>query len=192
MIELILRARSVLSELIWSGDLRAGDRADAREALNDLVCSCSTKPRCSEDPFTKPYVIQSGDSLERIARRSDVNVEWGMLQMMNEIRNPRPIRADQRIKVPSGTFHAIVTKSEYVMDLYLENDSGRVIIASFPVGLGELDGTPTGRFKVRSSPSWSIRLDQPENRRVLLSGRPDESDRERWIDSRGSIRRTNR
>ena len=182
-----LRARSVLSELIWSGDLRAGDRADAREALNDLGLQLFYRSlRSPEDPFTKPYVIQSGDSLERIARRSDVNVEWGMLQMMNEIRNPRLIRADQRIKVPSGTFHAIVTKSEYVMDLYLENDSGRVIIASFPVGLGELDGTPTGRFKVRSrsklvNPPWT----NPGTGEYFYPDDPMNPIGERWIGLEG-------
>jgi len=182
-----IQARAMLSGLVESGALGASDAVDAREALNglgDLLFYRSL--RSPQDPFTRPYVIQSGDSLERIAKRDDINVEWGMLQMMNEIRNPRLIRANQRIKVPSGTFHAVVTKSDYVMDLYLENESGRVIIASFPVGLGELDGTPTGRFKVRSrsklvNPPWT----NPRTGEYFYPDDPMNPIGERWIGLEG-------
>lgn len=143
-----LRARAILSDLIASGDLEGADRAAARSSLNTLgEMLFFTSMRSPEDAFTSHYVIQNGDSLERISKRDGINVEWGMLQTMNGISDPGRIRIDQRLKIPVGTFHAIVSKTEYTMDLFLENESGRVIIASYPVGLGELNGTPTGDRK---------------------------------------------
>ena len=181
------RARAILSDLIASGDLEGEDRVAARDSLNTLgEMLFFNSMRSPDDAFTSQYVIQNGDSLERIAKRDGINVEWGMLQTMNGISNPSRIRIDQRLKIPVGTFHAVVSKTEYVMDLFLENESGRVIIASYPVGLGELNGTPTGRFKVRSrsklkNPPWT----NPRTGERFYPDDPKNPIGERWIGLEG-------
>lgn len=183
-----LEARVELSELIGARMLGPADRRTARESLNMLGEALFFTPnRLPEDPFTRPYVIQGGDSLERIARRDDVNVEWGMIQEINGIRNPALIRQGQRLKLPDGTFHAMVSKREYVLDLWLENEDGRVIIASMPVGLGELNGTPTGSFRVRSNsklknPQWK----NPRTGEFFLPDDPENPIGERWIGLEGT------
>ena len=183
-----LKARQELSELVGSRALSEQDRTAARLALNELSNRIFFTPsRLSQDTFTKQYVVQGGDSLERIARRDDINVEWGMIQDLNEISNPAMIRLGQRLKIPNGTFHAMVSKREYTMDLWLENSDGRVIIASMPVGLGELGGTPTGNFKIRNNsklknPQWK----NPRTGEFFLPDDPMNPIGERWIGLQGT------
>jgi LysM repeat protein len=183
-----LEARRDLSELVASDTLGKQDRAAAREALNQLNNRIFFTPsRLTKDTFTKQYVVQSGDSLERIARRDDIHVEWGMIQDLNDISNPAMIRLGQRLKIPNGTFHAMVSKSEYTLDLWLENADGRVIIASMPVGLGELNGTPTGNFRIRKNsklknPQWK----NPRTGEFFLPDDPMNPIGEHWIGLQGT------
>ncbi len=183
-----LKARQELSDLVGSGTLSEQDRTAARLALNELGNRIFFTPsRLPEDTFTKQYVVQGGDSLERIARRDDIHVEWGMIQDLNQINNPAMIRLGQRLKVPKGTFHAMVSKREYILDLWLENSDGRVIIASMPVGLGELNGTPTGNFKIRNNsklknPQWK----NPRTGEFFLPDDPMNPIGERWIGLQGT------
>lgn len=183
-----LEARQELSDLVARGTLGRQDRETARKSLNELGDRIFFTPsRLPEDTFSRQYVVQSGDSLERIARRDDIHVEWGMIQDLNDISNPSMIRLGQRLKIPNGTFHAMVSKSEYTLDLWLENADGRVIIASMPVGLGELNGTPTGNFRIRSNsklknPQWK----NPRTGEFFLPDDPMNPIGERWIGLQGT------
>ena len=139
-----------------------------------------------QDPFVGKYVVQPGDSLSRIAQNADVKAEWMMIKRMNRLDNPNAIRVGQSLKIPIGTFHAEVSKSDYILDLYLENEHGRVVVASCPVGLGEFDATPTGRFVVREhskliNPQWR----NPRTGEFFYSDDPENPIGERWIGIKG-------
>jgi lipoprotein-anchoring transpeptidase ErfK/SrfK len=183
-----LRARLELSNLVAGGELDATDRAAARSALNQLGRTIFYTPEMiPEDRFTRRYQIQSGDSLDRIARRKDVHAEWTMIQDINQISNPSRIQLGQGLKLPVGVFHAIVSKSDFVMDLYLSNEHGDIIVASYPVGLGALNGTPTGGFRVRSNsklvnPQWK----NPRTGEFFLPDDPSNPIGERWIGLEGT------
>ena len=131
-------------------------------------------------------MVQSGDSLSRIAKNADVKAEWMMIKRINRLTNPNAIRVGQSLKIPVGTFHAEVSKSNYTFDLFLENEHGRVLVASYPVGLGEFDATPTGRFVVREhskliNPQWR----NPRTGEFFYSNDPKNPIGERWIGIKG-------
>ena len=182
-----MEARRQLSDLVMEGMLGSNDRAAARAALTRLGADLFYTPNMMPgDPFVRRYLIQGGDSLDRIARQSDVHVEWGMIQDINMIRDPARIRLGQALKLPVGVFHAHVSKSDFTLDLYLSNGEDEVIIASYPVGLGALNGTPTGRFKVRSNsklknPQWK----NPRTGEFFLPDDPSNPIGERWIGLQG-------
>ena len=182
-----ITARSRLTELVVAGSLPPGEAFRARMILNRLGEVLMFDPSVlPQDPFVAKYVVQPGDSLSRIAKNADLKSEWMMIKRINRITNPNSIRVGQSLKIPVGTFHAVVSKSDYLLDLFLENDEGRVLIASCPVGLGEFDATPVGRFVVREqskliNPQWR----NPRTGEFFYSDDPENPIGERWIGIRG-------
>jgi LysM repeat protein len=182
-----IAARSGLTSLIASGSLGARDLSSARAELNELGRILFFDPSSlPNDPFVARYTVSSGDSLSRIAQRGQISADWRIIQRLNNLKNPNAIRIGQSLKVPAGTYHAIVHKSDYTMDLYLENETGKVIIASYPVGLGAYDGTPTGRFVVRTNsrlvnPQWT----NPRTGEFFYADDPENPIGERWIGLKG-------
>lgn len=179
-----VEARAALTELLLAGGLSNADDRLARAAIERINARLVMSPEpVAGDPFSRIYQVQPGDSLERIARRETGNaVDWRFIQRTNGIRNPRAIQVGQRVKLPVGHFHAMVDKSEYRMDLFLVNDSGRVLVRSFPVGLGELNSTPEGVARVRAGsklidPEWH----NPRTREYFASGHPENPIGTRWI-----------
>lgn len=152
----LVEARQTLSMALEQLDPYGKDANIAREQLgkiNDvLVFSNKIAPN---DPFGKAHKIASGEYLSTIAKR--YGTDWMFLARINNIKDPGRIQVGQTIKVIDGTFHALVRKSAFELDLYLGEGSDRVFVRSFSVGLGELDSTPVGRFAVLSrvsNPSW--------------------------------------
>ncbi|MAJ47079.1 MAG: hypothetical protein CBC35_07425 [Planctomycetes bacterium TMED75] len=182
-----LAARMQLSQLVASETLGPGEAMEARKELNRLAGVLLFDPSVlPQDPFVDRYVVQPGDSLSRIARNTGVKSEWTMIKRINQITNPNSIRVGQSLKIPVGTFHARVSKQDYRLDLFLENEHGRVLVASCPVGLGEFDATPTGRFVVREqsklvNPQWR----NPRTGEFFYSDDPENPIGERWIGIKG-------
>jgi lipoprotein-anchoring transpeptidase ErfK/SrfK len=154
-----VEARRMLTQAYESRALAPADEVRARQALalvsDVLVFSPSI---VSGDPFASAYVVQSGDTLQKIAK--PCRIEWEFLARINRMSNPRGLQINQKIKTITGPFHAIVDKDEYRLDLYLGEGSQRVFVRSFTVGLGEYNSTPVGRFKVRprsklKDPAWT-------------------------------------
>jgi len=114
------------------------------------------------DPLSRLYTVKRGDSLSQIARREKLGTHWGLIQRINGLSSPERIREGQKLKLVAGTFHAVVDKSDFRLDLYhgeTEEPDSWVFIASFDVGLGEGDSTPIGQFVVRddgklANPGW--------------------------------------
>ncbi len=150
--------------------MNSGDLVAAREALNPAIASAQLpeselklamqlqeqinetlvfSPRIvPADKWVDSYVLKPGDILQRIAPRYSITP--GLIQRINNIPDPRRIRAGQTIKVINGPFHAVVTKSAFKMDIYLgaPGGEGSVYVCTLPVGLGMDDSTPVGTWQV--------------------------------------------
>jgi len=179
-----IRVREELTELLVAGGLAASQERNARETLNRINGRLLFSPHVQpDDPFVRTYSVQPGDSLERIARRELAGgPDWRFVQRINGIRNPRGLQINQRLKLPVGTFHAVVDKSEFRMDLFLVDGGRRVLVASYPVGLGELNSTPEGVAKVRKGsklidPEWY----NPRTSEYFAADDPGNPIGEHWI-----------
>jgi hypothetical protein len=176
-------ARRALTAALLSGALEPADEEFARDrlaALNRrLVFSPEVVPG---DPFCRRYAVGPGDRLGGIARAERLAVDWRFIMRINRMVSERSLRAGQRLKLVTGPFHAVVDKSDFRLDLYLGNGADRVFVASFPVGLGEFDQTPVGRFRVRPrskliDPQWT----NPRTGQRYASDDPTNPIGEHWI-----------
>lgn len=182
-----IEARRVLT-IAWRTErLSAADRATAGTLANRLSEIVLFDQRIFEgDPFSKRYIVQSGDALERIARREGVETEWAFIATLNNLPNPNAIRIGQTLKLPVGTFHAEIFKDDYRLDLYQQSGSDRVLVGTYQVGLGEFGSTPVGLFRIRPAsklinPEW---LD-PRSRKTYAGSDPLNPIGKRWIGIQG-------
>lgn len=168
----------------------ASDRASIREQMAALNADLIFSPRVyPNDPFSTKYTVQGGDSLSRIAQVEGVATEWRLIQRVNRLSNPGGIFEGQTLKLVRGPFNAVVTKSAYRMDVYIgppEEVDQWVYVRSFPVGLGELDGTPVGAFTVRRhskliDPFWR----NPRTGEEFSASDPENPIGEHWIGLEG-------
>jgi len=188
----LVDARRLLSEALLDERTAPGDKSSLRSQISSINERLLFSPTiASDDPLVSRYVIEGGDALSRISRKTGADVDWRFIQRINQISDPRRIRVGQTLKIVKGPFHAIVDKSDYRMDVYAEIPTsaggGAVFIRSFPVGLGELDSTPTGEWIVRDdsklvNPHWI----NPRTGERFSADNPDNPIGERWIGLRGT------
>lgn len=183
----LVEGRAALSQLIFNeaAPLSAADAQRGRDAAvkanEQLIWS---KEVVEGDPLVEVYVVQAGDLLGSIARR--FGVPYPFLEDINRTPANR-MRAGQRLKVIRGPFHAIVSKSEFRMDLYLTSPEGEnIYAASFPVGLGEGDSTPPGLWRIArgskvTNPDWR----NPRTGKYYKATDPDNPIGERWMKLEG-------
>lgn len=182
-----VQARRVLTDVLLSGSLGEAEAARVRERIaelnEELVFSPSVRP---DDPFSIEYTIQPNDALSRIPKKMGLLIDWRLLQLVNRIDDPKRIRLDQRLKLVTGPFHAIVHKNAFRMDIYMGEPDDLVYVRSFDVGLGEFNSTPEGRFVVRSdsklvNPAWR----NPRTGQRYAPDDPANPIGERWIGLQG-------
>lgn len=180
-------ARRLLTASIMKDDLTDAEAQQAREALKKinetLVFSPTIVPG---DTLAASYTIESGDNLQKVARKLSVNADWRLLKRINKITDERKLREGQRIKVIAAPFHAVVSKGQYRLDLYLGDGEDRVFVRSFAVGLGEYNSTPTGLFRVRPkskliNPQWT----NPRTGEHFSADDPKNPIGDRWIGLEG-------
>lgn len=191
-----LRAKESVEEALRLRD--AGKIIEARELLNDTLneklspnLRSAVKFQLSKlaeqwlfsgevfdgDKLTTRYQVQKGDHLERIANQYKVPYE--ILMQINHIDRPELLRADQWIKVIEGPFNAVVYKSNFTMDLYLQDK----YIKTYRVGLGKAEyETPSGRWRVENGgklikPTWT----DPDTGKTYVGSDPDYPLGSRWI-----------
>ncbi|MFI4896459.1 MAG: L,D-transpeptidase family protein, partial [Phycisphaerales bacterium JB059] len=159
----LVAARATLSDALRTRGLGRDEQQRLRAALKDLNETIVFSPRIIPgDTMVEEYRVSAGDSLGKIARTRELGTHWKLIQRINGIARPERIRVGQRLKLVRGPFHAIVTKSEYRIDLYHgppDEPERWTYITSRPVGLGLDDSTPVGRFVVREdskleNPAW--------------------------------------
>jgi LysM repeat protein len=128
-----------------------------------------------DDQLCARYKVEPGDSLEAIGRR--FNIPYRILMRINNIGDPKALRAGEMIKVINGPFHCKVYRSTFTMDLYLRD----TFVRSFTVGLGKPGReTPTGRWMVKGkllSPTWT----DPDTGKTYEAQDPDYPLGARWI-----------
>lgn len=156
-------------------DLQKSDYVSARDTLNEVLSLKITPQersrvkkqmaRLSEvwmkvafpgDRLTGSYKVRSGDNLEAIGKRYKVPAE--LLMKINGISDPKRLQAEQNLKVVNGPFHAIIYKSSFELDLYLQN----TYVKTYKVGIG-LPGkeTPAGKWRVEPGDGKLVRPDWP-------------------------------
>ena len=129
------------------------------------------------DKLTSSYQVQKGDHLERIANKYKVPFE--ILMQINGIPRPELLQAGKKIKVIEGPFNVVVYKSNFTMDLYLQDK----YIKTYRVGLGRVEyETPSGRWQVESGgklikPTWT----DPDTGKTYVGNDPDYPLGSRWI-----------
>ncbi|MCC6661919.1 MAG: L,D-transpeptidase family protein [Phycisphaerales bacterium] len=182
--------RSRLSRLILDPTTPEADRARMRDEVAKINDELVFSPRVAAgDPFTTIYAVQSGDALERIARKTHAAGHWRLIQRINGLANPNRIQLNQKLKVVTGPFHAVVNKAAFRMDIFMGDaavPAGWVFVRSFPVGLGKGGGTPIGKFVVKrnsklENPYWV----NPRTGEQFGKDDPKNPIGERWIGLEG-------
>ena len=146
----LLAARDLLSGLFFSGTLSAAQEQQAVQDLTMLAEMTIFNPRIvGDDPYAMQYTIRSGDNLIAVERRLALHMPTQILVKINNLGSAAALRAGATLKLIQGPVHAVVSKSRFAMDLYLQRDNGsRVFLIRLPVGLGTDGSTPLGSFQV--------------------------------------------
>ncbi len=172
----IIEARDRLNELL---PMASGQQ---REFVKEQLTALSDKWLFSSivfpsDKLCSDYRVSPGDLLSKIGDM--YNVPYEILMQINGIDRPELLRAGTTLKVINGPFNAIVYRSTFTMDLYLQN----TYVRSFKVGLGKAGmETPTGRWRVKKGgklikPIWT----DPISGKTYHPEDPDYPLGSRWI-----------
>lgn len=125
----------------WYGDPHFTPEEDA-QVTNLLDQLAGTVIYSREHLLERPYDVQPGDTLEKVADAYEV--PWELLANINGLRDPRAVRPGNQLKVVKGPFDAYVNLSKFQLVLYLGNRyAGR-----FQIGIGKDQETPEGKFVV--------------------------------------------
>jgi LysM repeat protein len=196
------QAAELITEAMSYLEAKPANIIDARERLNEALPlpmseqqGAFVKARLSEladkwlfsrtifpqDKLTGPYKVKPGDLLAGIGKQYKVPYE--ILMEINKMSRPEVLRAGDTIKVINGPFHVMVYRSNFTMDLYLQD----TFVRSFPVGLGKAGyETPTGLWVVKKdgkmiAPTWT----DPVSGKTYESEAADYPLGSRWIGLEG-------
>ncbi len=150
-------------------------KADATRVAAETIFS---QRILADDPYVVTHTIQPGETLGKIAKQYSVTADF--LARINGIADKNRIRGGQRIKVVQGPFHAVVTKANYSLDMYLHG----TLVKHYTVGLGAEDSTPSGRWLVRDklkNPQYY----PPRGGQIILADDPENPLGERWVGLEG-------
>ena len=180
-------ARASLTRLLEGSATTTTDRLKAYDAINKVNIMLTFSERVlANDPYAKQYTVKEGDSLSNIRKSLNLDCEWRFLQRINHLPTERSIRIGQVLKTPTGAFHGEVRKSEFRLNIFEGDGPGRVMVASYPIALGEFNSTPTGAFAIRPrskliDPEWR----NPRTGQHFESNDPANPIGERWIGLKG-------
>lgn len=145
----LVSARDILNPAITNGQISADDQRalmKLQAEINQTLVFSSR--RLPGDTWIEAYTVQYGDVLQKIT--PNYSLTPAFVQRINNVPDARKLRAGHTIKLVKGPFHAIVTKSTFIMDVYLGAAGGEasLYVCSYPVGLGQDDSTPVGTWMV--------------------------------------------
>jgi LysM repeat protein len=177
----IIEARTKLNEML-SAPMDEQQLAFIKKQLSKLSKEwLFSRTIFSEDKLCGSYKVKPGDRFEVLAKR--FNVPYEILMKINNIRNPKALRAGETIKIINGPFHCRIYRSTFTMDLYLQD----TFVRSFSVGIGRPEmETPTGLWIVKPtgkliSPTWT----DPATGKTYEAENPDYPLGARWVGLEG-------
>ena len=146
----LAEGRAELSKAVLSGALPPATETAARKTLADLAEKMIFSREIFDgDPYAMQYTFKTREVLAKVERKLKLHVPTQMLLKVNGIRDARSIRAGQTLKVILGPFHAIVDKSRFTMDLYLQREGNPpAFVRRLRVGVGKDGTTPVGLWRV--------------------------------------------
>ena len=165
----------------------AGQLTDAQAKLKRIVASHGTPEAIDllgkvnmqllKAPLMMPgkeyYVIQSGDYLQKIAKKYNITVV--LLKTMNGLESDT-IRLGDRLLVFNGDFSIHISKSSNTLDLLF----GGKLFKRYPVGTGKFGKTPAVEFSIVDKivePPWT----RPSDNRQIEYGDPENVLGSRWM-----------
>lgn len=123
-------------------------RKRAQALLSSVNVRIALTPHESSDK--EPYVVQSGDSLAKLAKKFSTTIEF--IQKGNQISGSL-IRVGDRLRIWKTPFRVNVDKSDNILDVH----TGDVFFKRYQVGTGEYNRTPVGDFTITgriAQPTW--------------------------------------
>ena len=147
------RAREIASSILKSGQCKEYDdewikAADIVNEANRIFMN--SKAPC---PEKRTYVVVSGDNLTRVAYRNNATI--GALQRLNGLNTTSDvIRPGDALQYLAGTWSIKVSKSHFLLCLYLDDELYRI----YRVSIGRQDRTPAGTFIIKDkeiNPAWT-------------------------------------
>lgn len=168
-------ARAALTKLILSSP-----EGTARDEYRALLDTLNQELFFSRSPSqdSEFYEVKPGDALSNIAKKYGKDIYFAdLILKINGMKDPRRIRAGQKLKIPMGTFSGIVQKKPHRLIILLDG----TYIKEYPVALGApASPTPIGTFKIANNkmvnPDWYTR-----DGKVFKFGDPENILGTRWI-----------
>jgi len=150
----MFEARALLTQSILSAQEGPG-----RERTKGMLVEINRKLFFSRapSPDAEFHKVRRGESLAVIAKRAGRDFYFSKLLMrINGIRRPELLRVNQRLKIPQGSFSALVQKRAHRLIVFLNGH----YIKEYPVGIGApVSPTPVGKFVVANNkqvnPTWT-------------------------------------
>ena len=125
------------------------EQREVEKRLGRISTMLLLSPRMSPEKLA--YVVKSGDTVERIARRHGATIE--LVKMCNELTNVNLIKVGDRLRIPTARFEMISSKQRN--DLLVKMNGK--FFKRYRVGSGKFGKTPVGSFKVKEKikePTW--------------------------------------
>lgn len=163
----LVTAHRELSTLYWS-------KPELKRSILPRIEKTAKVIYFDQQPhFVEPYVIQSGDKLERIAAK--YQVPWQYLVAVNRV-DPRRIRVGQKLKVIKGPMSVFVDLSDFELTVHAHG----FFVKRYTVGIGKDGASPIGKFTVLE------KVEKPQytdpNGKVTAGGAPTNPLGTHWID----------
>ncbi len=138
-------ALQLLSSLYGSPDVPAEMTRNINERLDQLA---GIVIYSRQHLLEKAYLVQQGDTLERIAE--GYNVPPVLLARINGIHDAQGLRPGRELKVVRGPFSALISLSKLELTLILQD---RYYAGRFQIGIGRDHPPAEGVFDVRAKRS---------------------------------------
>ncbi|MBU4305488.1 MAG: L,D-transpeptidase family protein, partial [Candidatus Omnitrophica bacterium] len=120
----------------------------AQEKLWDANIAMLFSRTVTDDSYV--YEVQPGDTLYKIAKKYNTNVD--LLMKSNGLEQSL-IKPGMRLKIIKSVFSIEVSKSQNKLILKADGN----VVKEYPIGIGDNNSTPVGQFKITSrivSPVW--------------------------------------
>lgn len=177
----VIEARHELNAMLSNSG-----RPDEQKRLRDYLAKIAnatifSSRRLENDPLVGTYKVESGDFLSVIAKK--YKLSYQILMRINGIPDATKLRANRNIKVLHGPFHVKIHKSDFRLDLYLQD----LYVRSFPVAIGIDGGTPLGVWRVKdpvSNPTYYPPA-SAKKKRIIPPDDPMNPLGEHWIGLEG-------